>query len=60
MFSFVVFLSLMFWNRHESIEYKHAQSAQRRLIKTETMERLIARLEVEQQGYRHILNTIVS
>jgi len=31
-----------------SIEYKHTQSAQYRLIKTDTTERLIASLEVEQ------------
>jgi len=29
------------------------------LIKTDTTERLIGSLEVEQQGYRHFLNTIV-
>jgi len=32
----------------KSIEYKHTQSAQCRLIKTNTTERLIANLEVEQ------------
>ena len=41
-----------------NIEYEHTKSAQCRLIKTNT-ERLIARLEVEQQGYRRFLNTIV-
>ena len=35
----------------KSIEYKHTQSAQWRLIKTDTTERLLASLEVEQQGY---------
>jgi len=29
------------------------------LTKTDTTERLIANLEVEQQGYRNFLNTIV-
>jgi len=43
----------------KSIKYKHSQSAQCRLIKTVTTERLIASLEEEQQGYRHFLNTIV-
>jgi len=33
------------------IEYKHTQSATCRLIKTNTTERLIARLEVKQPGY---------
>jgi len=36
-----------------SIEYKHTISAQCILIKTEV------RLEVEQQGYEHFLNTII-
>jgi len=43
----------------KSIEYKHTESAQCRLIKTDTTERLIASLEVEQPGYRHFLNTII-
>jgi len=41
------------------MEYIHKQSAQCRLIKTDTTEPLIASLEVEQQGYKHFLNTIV-
>jgi len=43
----------------ESIEYKHTESAQCRLIKTGTTERLIASLEVEQPGCTHFLNTII-
>jgi len=43
----------------KSTEYKHTKSAQCRLIKTDTTERLLANLEVEQQGYKHFLNTIV-
>jgi len=42
-----------------SIEYKHTQSAQCRLVKTDTTEQLIASLEVEKQDYRHFFNTIV-
>jgi len=41
------------------IEYKHTQSAQCTLVETDTTEQLIASLRVEQQGYRHFLNTIV-
>ena len=41
------------------IEYKHTQSAQCGVVKTGTTEQLIASLEVEQQGYRHFLNTVV-
>jgi len=52
------FFTLRFCNTH-SIEYKHAQAAQCRWIKTDTTEQLIGSLEVEQQGYRHFLNTIV-
>ena len=43
----------------KSIEYKHTLSGQCSLIKTDKTERLIASFEVEQQGYRRFLNTIV-
>jgi len=39
------------------MEYKHRQSAQ--IDNVDTRERLIVSLEVEQQGYRHFLNTVV-
>jgi len=35
------------------VEYKHTQSAQCSLVKTDTTEQFTASLEVEQQGYRH-------
>jgi len=41
------------------VEYKYTQSAQCRLVKTDTTEQFIASLEVEQQGYRHFRNIIV-
>jgi len=41
------------------IEYKQAQSAQCRSVKTDATEQLIVSLEVEQQGYRRFLNTIL-
>jgi len=41
------------------IEYKHTQSAQCRLAKTDTTEQFLEILEVEQQGYRRFRNTIV-
>jgi len=39
--------------------YKYILSAQHRLIKTDTIERLTTALEAEPQGYRHFLNTII-
>jgi len=41
------------------IECKHTQSAQSRLVKTETTEQFLESLEVEQQGYRRFRKTIV-
>jgi len=45
-------------NPAKRVEYKHTQSAQCRLVKTDTTEQFIASLEIEQQGYRHFPNTI--
>jgi len=41
------------------VEYKDTQSAQCKLVKTDTTEQFIASLEVEQQDYRHFPNTII-
>jgi len=38
-----------------STEYKHTQSAQCKLVKTDTTEQFIASLEVEQPSYRNFL-----
>jgi len=43
----------------KSLEYKHTQSAQCGLIKTDITGQLIASLKVEQKGYRHFPNTTV-
>jgi len=45
-------------NPAKYVECKRTQSAQCRLVKTDTTEQFIASLEVEQQGYRHFPNTI--
>ena len=46
-------------NPFKCVEYEYTQPAQCRLVKTDTTEQFIASLEVEQQGSRHLPNTIV-
>jgi len=53
---YIYLFILMFEPDTKSVEHKHTQSAQRRLIKTDT-ERFITALEEEPQDYRHFFNT---
>ena len=54
------FFILRFWMRHKvHIIQTHTVCTMQIEKKTDTKERFIATLEVEQQGYRHFLNTTV-